>query len=370
MRDYARVLPTLWTGETGRQICKLGSDAWAIAAYLMTCPHANMIALYRLPLAYLTHDVGIETGRALEVLQSLSDIGFAHYDRAREEVWLPEGARIQIGEKLVPTDNRHKGALRELAMYRKSAFLRQFYEKYRVAFSLPIEVLGQPIASPLQAPSKPLLSQEQEQEHVLVASSLSKPDPDQPDRSGSPREADAKSGVMARAARSEPPPATEPPPTPYDLRSALAMPTKERATACVREKLTVGQFCRPAEWPEIKAFAAAVGESLGWRVALGSYPADGNLAAAVELLAAGYSADDLLLFAKLAAKSAWFQAEKSRRVLSSFTPKVVGRLLAEDIGRGAPAASGEEQERRRKAAAVEARARAEASSRGQQGAAR
>lgn len=96
----------------------------------------------------------------------------------------------------------------------------------------------------------------------------------------------------------------------------------------------MGNFCRPSDWPEVKDFAAAVGRSLGWRVALGSYPKDAGVAAVVELLAAGYTLAELLRAAELSAGSKWFQADKSRRVLSSFTPKVVARLLAE--GEGSP----------------------------------
>lgn len=142
-----------------------------------------------------------------------------------------------------------------------------------------------------------------------AGASSSQQDPDQPDRSGSARDLESL-------------------PMPFDLASALALPPKARALACQRDPSTVGLFCRPAEWPEIKDFAKAVGAALGWRVALGSYPRDSGLVGAVELLASGYSTDDLVRAAWTAQKNTWFSEDKSRRVLSSFTPKVVARLLA------------------------------------------
>lgn len=147
----------------------------------------------------------------------------------------------------------------------------------------------------------------------IRSSDLSAPDPDQPDRSGS-------DGGQP----------------PFDLKSALAMPIQARSKACQRDRLGVGQFCCPADWPEVQKFAEAVGKALGWRVVLGSFPKDAGVSAAVELYAAGYSVDDLVRAAEISATNDWFKADKRRRVLSSFTPKVVAMLLAE---RGAQSAT-------------------------------
>jgi hypothetical protein len=50
MRDYAKVAPTFWNGETGKKIRELGRDAQVVALYLITCPSSNWIGLYYLPL--------------------------------------------------------------------------------------------------------------------------------------------------------------------------------------------------------------------------------------------------------------------------------------------------------------------------------
>ena len=58
MREYAKVAPAFWTGETGRHL-RGDANAQRVAFYLMTCPSANMIGLYYLPLPVLAHEIGI-----------------------------------------------------------------------------------------------------------------------------------------------------------------------------------------------------------------------------------------------------------------------------------------------------------------------
>ena len=59
MRDYAKVSPQFWIGKTGKAIKKAGPEATIVALYLMTCPHANMIGLYYVPLMYIAHETGL-----------------------------------------------------------------------------------------------------------------------------------------------------------------------------------------------------------------------------------------------------------------------------------------------------------------------
>ena len=59
MREYAKVSPTFWTGDTGRSL-RGDPDAQRVAFYLLTCSNANMIGLYYLPLPTLCHEIGID----------------------------------------------------------------------------------------------------------------------------------------------------------------------------------------------------------------------------------------------------------------------------------------------------------------------
>jgi hypothetical protein len=165
MRDYARVAPQFWTGTTGKVLREAGREVQVVALYLITCPSANMIGLYYLPLPTLCHEVGIPLQGARKALRRASEGGFAYYDEAAEHIWVPEMARFQLGEQLKPGDNRIQAVIRELLAAKSSRFAQEFYDKYRERFHLPDLPKLKPLRSPWEGPSEPLRSQEQEQEH-------------------------------------------------------------------------------------------------------------------------------------------------------------------------------------------------------------
>jgi hypothetical protein len=155
MREYGKVSPRFWTGETGKKIRAMGCDAQLIALYLLTCPNATMTGLYYLPMPTLVHETGIPFEGASKALASLSEGGFAFYDDASEVVFVPEMARHQIGETLTATDKRVKGVVRELESFSKSRFVLEFYEKYKEAFNLPRQGPWKGLARGLEGPPKP-----------------------------------------------------------------------------------------------------------------------------------------------------------------------------------------------------------------------
>jgi len=153
MRDYAKVAPTFWTGETGKKIRMLGRDAQVVALYLITCPGSNWIGLYYLPLPTLCHEVGISREAALGILRKFAEIDFAYYDPDREQAWVPGTAKFQIAEQLKPTDKRILGIVKDLKAHSETTFGADFYRRYKKAFCLPeMKVL----ASPLDGPPKPV----------------------------------------------------------------------------------------------------------------------------------------------------------------------------------------------------------------------
>lgn len=157
MRDYGKIIPTFWTGDTGRMLRDAGRDAQLVALYLLTGPSANMIGLYHLPLPLLCHHLKMTTEGASKALRRVQEAGFAYFEGVTETVFVPHMARIQIGDTLKIADNRHKNVLKELRNWRKSRFLKDFYDIYATSFNLPSDLVS-------EAPSKPLRSQEQEQE--------------------------------------------------------------------------------------------------------------------------------------------------------------------------------------------------------------
>ncbi len=126
MRDYAKVSPRFWLGETGRELRKAGAEAQVVAFYLMTSPHANMLGLYYLPVLYLAHETGLGLEGASKGLKRAVEAGFCSYDHDAEMVWVHEMAAWQVGETLKPGDNRCAGVRNEYASLPENAFCQCF----------------------------------------------------------------------------------------------------------------------------------------------------------------------------------------------------------------------------------------------------
>lgn len=161
MRDYSKVGPQFWIGKTGKALRKQGLEAQMVAMYLMTSPHANMLGLYYVPQTFIAHETGLGLQGAMKGLQGCIDAGFCSYDEDSEVVWVIEMARFQVGDQLKDKDLRIKGVQNEYDSLPDNPYLAAFYEMYAAAFCMTSK-RGE--TSPLQAPSKPLPSQEQEQE--------------------------------------------------------------------------------------------------------------------------------------------------------------------------------------------------------------
>ena len=196
MRDYGKVSPRFWIGETGRQLRKM-PDAQRIAMYLMTAPMAEMTGVFYCPIATILNDVGapcegLKRGsegtseglarvcedsykdhqRGIEgvktALKALQKLDFCFYDFESEFVFVKEMARCQIAEKLKPSDNQVKGIRRMVELMPKpmqARFIARYNEDFSLGFDLKNEAEK---VSPLQAPSEPLRSQEQEQEQEYI----------------------------------------------------------------------------------------------------------------------------------------------------------------------------------------------------------
>lgn len=148
MRDYGKISPAFWNGETGRKLRAIGSEAIVISLYLPTCPASNGIGLFYLPLPTMSHETGIPLKPLQRVLNQVIQTGYCFYNPQTECIWIPEMARHQISETLSPPDNRHKYVVREWNAMKKSGFYISFYERYKMVYNLPK-------IDPIEAPSKP-----------------------------------------------------------------------------------------------------------------------------------------------------------------------------------------------------------------------
>ena len=155
MREYSKISPQYWLGETGKQL-RGHPEAQIVSLYLLTTPHANMLGLFYLPKMFIAHETGLPFEGACKGLARCIEVGFCHYDDKSETVWVVEMALHQVGE-LKPTDNRCSGIQNEYDKLPENLYLQGFYEKYASIFHMKSKRAS-------KAPSKPLRSQEQEQE--------------------------------------------------------------------------------------------------------------------------------------------------------------------------------------------------------------
>jgi hypothetical protein len=161
MRDYGKVSPKFWIGQTGKALRKHGLEAQLVALYLLTCPHANMLGLYYLPKAFMAHETGLGFEGASKGLQGCIEAEFCRYDDNSEMVWVMEMARFQIADQLKDKDLRIKGVQNEYDSLPENPYLGAFFDMYSKAFCMSFNRIQ---GSLFEAPSKPLASQEQEQE--------------------------------------------------------------------------------------------------------------------------------------------------------------------------------------------------------------
>ena len=245
MRDYGKVGPTFWSRGTGKEL-RGDPAAQLVALYLMTCPSANMVGLYYLPLALLAHETGLTTEGASKALRRCSEAHFAYYDDATETVWVPRMAAYQIGDVLKAKDKRREGVIRELHVVRKSPFVKDFFDRYARAYGLP---LPDWVGSPFEAPSKPLRSQDQDQDQEQEQEQEQDPASGRARGSAEPGP-ERQSGVHVVAPAGD---AVPPPRTLVDL----AMPMTE----AMRSAAQMAGVAHPEQaWTEWKARK----KSLGW----------------------------------------------------------------------------------------------------------
>lgn len=162
MREYARISPKFWIGETGTAIRELGAQAQLVALYLMSSPHSNMIGMYWQPLSYIAEEVGLTAQAVEKTMISLIDIGFCCYDLQTKVVWIKEMAKYQIGERLDAKDKQSKGVQNAYNDVPGNPFLRDFFEMYSEALNMTHARTYEGASKPLAGTSEASKAQAQE----------------------------------------------------------------------------------------------------------------------------------------------------------------------------------------------------------------
>jgi hypothetical protein len=160
MREYAKVGPKAWQGETFKALRKKGPEALLVGLYLMTSPSSNMLGLFAQPILYMAHETGLGEEGALKGLHACIEVGYCSYDHESEVVWVHEMARYQVAEQLKEADLRCKGIQKEYEALPKNPFLGPFFDRYAAAYHLTArrefgDARQGSLIVPYQAPSKP-----------------------------------------------------------------------------------------------------------------------------------------------------------------------------------------------------------------------
>jgi hypothetical protein len=152
MRKYSQVVPSFWTGKTGKALLAKGANVHHMALYLVTCHHSNMIGLYFLPIGYVAHDLGVTPEAAAEMLDAVCSTGFAMYDHETSIVFVVEMLRYQTGDSLKAGDKRAKGILDALDIVPATYLKSEFTNKYQKTHIEPDE---KTLLRGFDAPPKP-----------------------------------------------------------------------------------------------------------------------------------------------------------------------------------------------------------------------
>lgn len=90
MREYGKVYTAFWADPSMRT---MSEDARTLALYLLTCPHGNLIGLFRLPDAYAADDLQWAIERVSKGFRELFERGFCARDAASNWLVIPNYTR-------------------------------------------------------------------------------------------------------------------------------------------------------------------------------------------------------------------------------------------------------------------------------------
>ena len=154
MRDYSKLSPFFWVRGSGKRM-RGDAVAQVVAIYLSTCPAANMIGIFYVPVATIAHDTGHSVEDVQAALGRIEAAGYASYDLDEGLVWIPNHAWFEVGPTMSSGDKRRKKVIAELAQAGShqfaDAFLQKYGQEYGLASRAPTTSRGQEPGCPTEA---------------------------------------------------------------------------------------------------------------------------------------------------------------------------------------------------------------------------
>lgn len=125
-----------------------------MALYLATCPHQNLVGIYRLPIAYVEADTGLSPKAVESAFRDLEDTGYVRRDAARDIVWVVEHARHELGDKA--SKPQSVAVSKVMDEFAGSEIVAEFAEKYPqyLPDDYPVDSLSIATRPPEQEPEQ------------------------------------------------------------------------------------------------------------------------------------------------------------------------------------------------------------------------
>jgi hypothetical protein len=86
MRNFGQINTEFWSSPKTK---RFSHSAKLLAVYFLTCPSHTCIGCYRIPIAYVAHDLVMEREQVLSALDELEAENFCFYDHDVEWVFIP-----------------------------------------------------------------------------------------------------------------------------------------------------------------------------------------------------------------------------------------------------------------------------------------
>ena len=86
MRDFAKISPVLWGSHKFQEL--KSDQAKLLYLYFHTCPHANSIGCYRLPIGYIQEDLNWETKIIETSIKNLDEAKLVSYNTTEKIVYI------------------------------------------------------------------------------------------------------------------------------------------------------------------------------------------------------------------------------------------------------------------------------------------
>lgn len=148
----------IWTDPKVRALSPYGRYLFW---YLITSPHSHVSGIYYLPILFMAHETGLPVRQLHTLLDTLSTLGLAHWDRVSEVVWV-----VKMFDHQGRGAKNNKAAAKQLASLHKCKLVKDFLEFYshrQIPYTIPYAI---------PKPTLPNQEQEQEQDNIPPLSPL------------------------------------------------------------------------------------------------------------------------------------------------------------------------------------------------------